>query len=209
MFIKTFEDVRKFMIDKTHIDVMVDFGLDRVNLFGPGILVDATFYVLSKTTSNTDGLYFNLSTNLQEKYKKITFLEALDDFIDHKSNNRFYQLTQSKLKIIKSYPFIYWISDEFREKFGYESLDKFFKVSQGMSVSNAERFLRFNWELSPDKINDEKGTSIDWARFPKGGPYKKWTGNLWLCVNWKNDGEELKNYKKAVLRNQQYYFVEG
>ena len=48
MFIKTFEDVRKFMIEKTHINVMVDYGLDRVNLFGPGILLDATFYTLDK-----------------------------------------------------------------------------------------------------------------------------------------------------------------
>ena len=38
MFIKTFEDVRKFMLEQTHINVMVDYGLDRVNLFGPGIL---------------------------------------------------------------------------------------------------------------------------------------------------------------------------
>src|SRR5690606_8511541 len=38
MFIKTFEDVRKYMIDKTQIDLLVDYGLDRVNLFGPGIL---------------------------------------------------------------------------------------------------------------------------------------------------------------------------
>ncbi len=56
MFIKTFEDVRKFMIDKCHIDTMVDFGLDRVNLFGPGILLDATFYVLSKGQNDKDGL---------------------------------------------------------------------------------------------------------------------------------------------------------
>ena len=70
MFIKTFEDVRKFMIEKTHIDILVDYGLDRVNLFGPGILVDATFYVLSKSDIQDDGLYFNVTTNLQEKYKK-------------------------------------------------------------------------------------------------------------------------------------------
>ena len=46
MFIKTFEDVRKYLIGQTHIYVMVDFGLYRVNLFGPGILLDASFYTL-------------------------------------------------------------------------------------------------------------------------------------------------------------------
>ncbi len=41
MFIKNFEDVRKFLIEHTHIDLMVDYGLDRVNLFGSAILLDA------------------------------------------------------------------------------------------------------------------------------------------------------------------------
>ena len=52
MFIKIFEDVRKFIIDNTHVDVLIDYGLDRVNLFGTGILLDATFYVLSKSKSD-------------------------------------------------------------------------------------------------------------------------------------------------------------
>ncbi len=50
MFIKSFEDVRKYIIENTNIDILVDYGLDRVNLFGPGILLDATWYVLSKKT---------------------------------------------------------------------------------------------------------------------------------------------------------------
>lgn len=33
MYIKTFEDVREFLIKNTHINVLVDYGLDRVNLF--------------------------------------------------------------------------------------------------------------------------------------------------------------------------------
>lgn len=92
MFIKTFEDVRKFILDKTHIDVMVDFGLDRVNLFGSEILLDATFYVLSKGKCDKEGLYFNLTTNLQEKYKKRKFLEALDDYAAGIENEHNYTL---------------------------------------------------------------------------------------------------------------------
>src|SRR5690606_24263333 len=38
MFIKSFEEVREFILENTIIDILVDFGLDRVNLFGPGIL---------------------------------------------------------------------------------------------------------------------------------------------------------------------------
>ncbi len=136
MFIKTFEDVRKYMIEKSHIDVMVDFGLDRVNLFGPGILLDATFYVLSKEKSEDRNLYFNLTTNLQEKFKKEKFFDALEDYLKGNDNERVFKLEQSKLKIIKSYPFIYWISDEFREKFKEQTIDNLSDVGLGLKTAN-------------------------------------------------------------------------
>ncbi|PTQ77405.1 N-6 DNA methylase [Nitrosomonas oligotropha] len=212
MFIKTFEDVRKFMIDKCHIDAMVDFGLDRVNLFGPGILLDATFYVLSKGQNDKDGLYFNLTTNLQERFKKGKFFEALNDYVGGISNDRVYTLEQSKLKIIKSWPFIYWISDEFREKFKEKSVKDLLKNCQGLATANNNQFLRFWWELSP---SDETIDNEYWVYYAKGGPYKKWSGNLWLMVNWKSDGYDIKNYvddkgkQKSRPQNEAVYFKEG
>ena len=118
MFIKTFEDVRKFMLEHTHINVMVDYGLDRVNLFGPGILLDATFYTLDMTQKdNAPGVYFNITAGQQEKFKKGSLAKAFAEYLNGIPNDRVYTLPQKKLKGIKSYPFIYWISDEFREKF--------------------------------------------------------------------------------------------
>jgi hypothetical protein len=207
MFIKTFEDVRKFMLENTHINLFVDYSLS--NLFG-AIMVDPAFYVLEKKANKNQNAWFvsldQYTRTPNEKYKKDFCLKALDDYISGVENSHNYTIPQSKLKIIKSFPFIYWISDEFRERFASLSLDNFFKVSQGMSVSNAERFVRFNWELKPTNISVDY---FNWARFPKGGPYKKWTGNLWLCVNWKNNGHELKNFKNAVIRNEKFYFTEG
>lgn len=210
MFIKTFEDVRKFMIENTHINTMVDFGLDRVNLFGPGVLLDATFYTLDKKdVENTPGVYFNITANLQEKYKKGTLEKAYADYCNGQPNDRVYLLPQDKLKAIKSWPFIYWISDEFREKFGSDDLETFAKNSQGMSVSNKEKYQRFYWEVSPNDICEIKGDGKRWVFFSKGGPFNKWYGNNWLVVDWGNDGYDLKHFPKAAIRNQAYYFIEG
>lgn len=212
MFIKTFEDVRKFIIEKTHIDIMVDFGLDRVNLFGSEILLEATFYVLSKSTSKVDGVYFNLTTNLQEKYKKEKFLEALEDYVTGKTNERVYSLSQPKLKTIKSWPFIYWISNEFRQTFKKDSVKDLLKNCQGLATANNNRFLRFWWEVSS---NDKQVDADHWVHYAKGGPYKKWSGNLWLVVNWKSNGAEIKNYtddngkQKSCIRNESIYFKQG
>jgi len=209
MFIKTFEDVRKFIIDKCHIDAMVDFGLDRVNLFGPGILLDATFYVLSKGQNDKDGLYFNLTTNLQEKFKKDKFLEALSDYLAGTANDRVYTLDQTKLKIIKSWPFIYWISDEFREKFKSKSIDEVLSVRQGIATGNNNRCLRFWWEVSQDTISIEKDDGKKWVGYSKGGPYQKWSGNLWLLVDFSPAGYDYLSNHGNHLPSKQFYFSEG
>lgn len=184
MFIKTFEDVRRFMIEETHINVMVDYGLDRVNLFGPGILLDATFYTLDMNRQEqAEGIYFNITANQQEKYKKGSLAEAYDDYLNNRPNNRVYTLPQSKLKGIKSYPFIYWISDEFREKFIKFNLNNVGKVLSGLKTGNNDATVRYWWEVTDNK---------KWTKMTKGGPYNRWYGNTWTKVITENDFEVIK-----------------
>lgn len=201
MFIKTFEDVRKFMLEQTHINVMVDYGLDRVNLFGPGILLDATFYTLDMDSKEkTAGIYFNITANQQEKFKKGSLAQAYSDYLNGQPNDRIYTLPQSKLKGIKSYPFIYWISDEFREKFGGQSLNDVADPKVGINSGGNERYVRFHWEVQ--NLNE-------WIQYSKGGPYNKWFGNFWVRINWKNDGKEIKENPKSILRSSEFFFKEG
>lgn len=210
MFIKTFEDVRKFMIENTHINTMVDFGLDRVNLFGPGILLDATFYTLDKKDSeNTPGVYFNITANLQEKYKKVTLEKAYADYCNGLPNDRVYFLPQDKLKAIKSWPFIYWISDEFREKFGSADLNSVLDIRQGMASGNNNRFLRFWWEVNYNDISQNIGDNKKWVKHVKGGPFQKWFGNEWTLVAFDKENQALLANSGNCLPSRQYYFREG
>lgn len=209
MFIKSFEDVRKFLIEKTSINVMVDFGLDRVNLFGPGVLLDATFYTFDKGQNNVEGIYFDITNGLQEKFKKDTIASAFLDLCEGRENNRIYRLPQDKLRQIKSWPFIYWISDDFRKKFSIETIEDNYANCQGLITSNNERFLKHWWEVRPESINTK------WFYYSKGGPFNKWYGNIWLVVDWENDGENIKGFvdekgkQKSRPQNERYYFSEG
>jgi hypothetical protein len=213
MFIKTFEDVRKFMLDKTHINVFVDYSLS--NLFG-AIMVDPAFYVLEKPVSKSRDAWFvsldQYTRTPNEKYKKDFCLQALNDYIAGFKNEHNYSIPQSKLKIIKSWPFIYWISDEFREKFKRDSVKDLLNNCQGLATANNNRFLRFWWELSQ---TDNHLNNNNWVYYAKGGPYKKWSGNLWLMVNWKFNGSEIKSYtdsngkQKSRPQNEGVYFNEG
>jgi hypothetical protein len=209
MFIKTFEDVRKYLIENTHIDIMVDYGLDRVNLFGPGILLDATWYVLSKKKKETPGIYFNITANQQEKAKQASLKQAYEDAINNRPNPRLYSLPQEKLKIIEGWPFIYWISDGFREKFKGKKLKDVFPPKSGLATSNNDRFLRFWWEVDYDSISTYITDNKKWKFYSKGGPYNKWYGNLWSVVNWENNAMEMRTTGQAVFRNESFYLKEG
>lgn len=43
----------------------------------------------------------------------------------------------------------------------------------------------------------------------KGGEYRKWYGNNEYIINWENNGKELKRFKSAAIRNNEYYFKES
>ncbi len=208
MYIKTFEDVRKFILGKLHINILVDYGLS--NMFG-AVMVDPAFYVLEKgITSQKPSLFISLDQYTRtpnEKYKKDFCLTALDNYVAGNSDKHNYSIDQSKLKVIDSYPFIYWISDGFRKNFSEKTIKYYFNTAQGLITGNNDRFLRFWWE------NQHIGSK--WIPFAKGGPFNKWFGNLWLTVNWHEDGKEIKNFfdSNGKLRsrpqNEKLYFTEG
>jgi len=203
MFIKTFEDVRKYLIEHTHIDLMIDYGLDRVNLFGTGILLDATWYVLSKKKKESPGLYFNITANQQEKAKQASLEKAYEDAINNRQSNRLYTLPQEKLKIIEGWPFIYWISDGFREKFKTKKIGSIAYAIEGFKSNNNDKVLRYFWE------NELSFTKESVYRlYSKGGGYNKWHGNVWIAIKWLNDGINQEQ-NGASLVSKEYYFQPG
>jgi len=202
MYIKTFEDVRKFIIDHTHISVFVDYRLS--NLFGT-VMVDPAFYVLEKEIKKEGSWFISLDQYTRtpnEKFKKDFCLEALENHITNLPNKHNITLPQEKLKIIEGWPFIYWISDGFREKFREITFGNIADVAEGCKTADNFKYLRFWWENgSPD--------TEGWKSYSKGGPFNKWQGNLWLKINWKNNGNDIKNDPRAAANNEQHYFKEG
>ena len=206
MYIKTFEDLRKYMLTETHISLFVEWGY--LGMFSSFARVDSAMFILDKDNRKEESTFIKLNDLYEMKRKDVLF-KAYSDYLNGQSNDRVYTLPQSKLKGIKSYPFIYWISDEFREKFGKSSLGDHLKAKKGLGTENI-RFFRFWWEVDKDTISEDY--SIDhkkWVTYLKGGPYRKWYGNLWLVLNWENDGYEIKHHPSLNMRNPDTYFKKG
>lgn len=222
MYIKSFEDVRKYILNKYQIRILVEFGMG--GLFPQNIFVDPAFYILENNKNNNeDSLFVSLdqySNTFNQSNKKEYLFEAIDNLNNGKDDNHLFIINQELLKIIEGWPFIYWISKGFRNKFKGKLTKDILDNCQGMATTDNNRFIRFWWEvdrgcISEDYLVDNK----KWVRYIKGGPYNKWYGNDWTVVNYKNNGEELINLVKGkypkisdpefVIKNKKFYFKAG
>ncbi len=202
MYIKTFEDVRKFILTKTNINLLAELGLGGV-FENSNVQVDAVMYILEKKSSKANGTYFDLKKFKNHTNKPSLFKEIYERFLSGEFEEHVFTIPQAKLKIIKSWPFIYWISDEFREKFGSSSLDKNAEIVSGVKTGNNNGAIRHWWEIKSQLIFN--GTNeIRWVMYTKGGPFRKWSGNNWLCVNYTNNASYIRDQNSFNLVDEKY-----
>jgi len=206
MYIKSFEDTRKFILNNTHINLFVEWGY--LGMFSPSARVDSAMFILELDSKDKDSTFIKLNDLYEMKRKEVLFSEY-KKYLNGIESERVYSINQQKLKGIKTFPFIYWISDEFRAKFSLTTIEDKFKPASGAATSNNNKYLRFWWEVKSKVENIHTNNDDDWVFYAKGGPYNKWAGNIWLFINWKNKGQEIKNDPRAILRNPEYYFNKG
>lgn len=208
MYIKTFEDVRKFILEKSHIDLFVEWGY--LGMFHPSARVDAAMYILEKEIKKSKETPFIKLNHIYEGRRYEAFVEAYDKLVNGSKHSNNYSIPQSKLKIIKSFPFIYWISDEFREKFKSKALDDVIFIRQGGATGDNLRTLRLWWEVDFESVSLEIGDEKKWVIYQKGGPFLKWYGNNW-CVIGYNDPKEYDYLSTHgnCLPSRDFYFQEG
>ncbi len=207
MYIKTFEDARKFIVENTHISLFIEWGY--LGMFNPSARVDSAMYILEKEKKSEPTKFIKLNDLYEGKRYKALF-EAYQDLLNDLPNEHNFTLDQDKLKIIEGWPFIYWISDEFREKFKELNLDSVANVAVGINSGGNDRFIRFWWEVDSTTIsNNYLQDNKKWVGYAKGGPFQKWYGNLWVYLNWEKNGREIRDSEGSILRNEEFYFNEG
>lgn len=204
MYIKSFEGVREYLLNNFKIEILAELGLGGV-FQSSEVQVDTAMYVFGKNSVQENGVYFDLKKYKNHNNKPEIFHDILISYLDGLSNKHIFLLNQEKLKIIKSWPFIYWISDVFREKFGSKALGDKNKALTGLMTGNNDKFIRYYWEVNKDDLSDYYPTDRKkWVGYQKGGPFVKWYGNNWAVVNFQNDGKFL-----ATTDNKSYYFTKG
>ncbi|MBU4348827.1 N-6 DNA methylase [bacterium] len=121
MYLKSFKDARRYILDKFHIHIFVEWGY--LGIFTPTARVDSAIYILEREKNYNLSIFIKLN-DLYETKRKESLFNAFSPYLKKENHKLLFIIDQSKLKSIESYPFVYWISDEFREKFKRKNLGK-------------------------------------------------------------------------------------
>ncbi len=134
-----------------------------------------------------------------------------------------YVYRQANFNAIPGSPWVYWITPGLRRLFvELPKLGEVAQPRQGLATADNFRFLRFWWEVGEPRIafgcksrEEALASGKKWFPYMKGGSFLRWYGNQEYCVNWSDDGKEIKNLGvesgKVASRpqNTEFYFRRG
>ena len=207
MFLKTYENLRKYIINNKHITTLIQMAKGA---FFKEATVDIASFVLKNSKCDKHGLYFRLEDfkgDMEVQKQKV--LEALTN----KDCGYFYEADQSNFSKIPGSSIAYWVSDAFVKVFKYgKPLEKEAYSFQGIITGNNNYFLRLWHEVSLLKVkvnicNQEKEKFNNaWVPYNKGGGFRRWYGNNEYLLRWIDNGKTLT---RARTENSNFYFQEG
>lgn len=124
---------------------------------------------------------------LADEEKSIALRETCWSLRDGTFDDRIFDIDPVSFSVIPGTPFAYWVSDKVRGAFQkYEPFESNGRVvRQGLATADDFRFVRAWWEV---EANSEK-----WPGFAKGGKFSPFYADIFLVVNWSDDGNEIKN----------------
>ena len=145
-------------------------------------------------------------------------LEDIEDSIPKTfpiPGNRFAQVSSKNYSVIPGMPIAYWASKAFVRAFEQKKLSEYAEARKGLDTGKNDLFLRF-WHEPPknsiglglDRI-EAKASGKTWFPCAKGGAFRRWYGNNEYLINWKNDGQYVKQYSGSNIRNERLYFTKG
>ena len=174
MFLSSFENLRKNIIEKTEIKSLNHLGGRAFSEIG-GEVVSTVAWVSKNKSPEKDGAYLRLVDYNKAELKEEEFF--------NKAN--YFQAKQKDFEKIPGSPIAYWVSDKIREIFEKnQKLGEFTESGGRIKTHNDGKYLRFFWEIK----------SIDFNRkyflCNRGGEFRKWYGNLESTINWSEEAKE-------------------
>lgn len=190
MFIKSYEKLRKYIIDNKGISTLVQMEYSAYE----EATVPICSFVLRNEKEDKPGYYYRLSDfkgGMEVQRQKV--LEAQSN----KQCGYFYETNEKNFSKIPGSPIAYWMSNYNIFNFNRLGVDY---ISGGRNKThNNVKYLRCWWE-----IYDRNR----WQPYANGGEYRKWYGNHYDLVDWSIEAKEEYD-SHGGLYNSKFWGKEG
>ncbi len=205
MFQSTYRKMRLKLIDKDGIAAMAHLGKKAFDAIS-GDVVGTTATVFSKLSNQIAGFYIRLVDAKGETEKS----EVLQHSI---ANEDYFTNTVSNFHTVPDYLIAYWASQtEFQAFIRFKTIGDYANGSVGIQTGDNDKFIRFWWEVTLSNIGFNLKSVKDlashretWYPLNKGGENRKWYGNDYEVIDWKNDGADVKKLLPGETRHIQDY----
>jgi hypothetical protein len=211
MFLPAFKQLRDSVIQAAPILSLVHIGR---GVWGSDF-GSCSFVLRGSTPSEFVGRFLRLFT----KQGSIAGNEELERRFH--ANSRF-SASNADFQKIPGSPIAYWVTKANRAAFqDNSSIDDSAQIPVGLFTCNNERFLRYWHEVRSPSISfalkscsEAEEVGARWIPHTKGGPYRKWYGNLEYIVDFSNGGRDISEYRAGrgqsySLPGSSHYFQEG
>lgn len=185
MILSSFEKLRVFQSSNSFIQSLVDFGTELFD---------------GKVGHNPIVAWVTCCNKLDYIMTAIRLVDYCYSRRDEKqkeffNQNNYYFTQQTNFSKIPGAPIAYWVSERFVNNYNegvyFESVGH---PRTGMQTSNNDKYLRIWHEINTIELfrNDNK-----WIKYIKGGPFRRWYGNLDYVVFYNRTPDFILQQKNA------------
>ena len=203
-------NIRDYILNNYNIESLILLGSRTFEELNGEVVQNVCFCIADNKLMHK-GTFLNVSNGETCEKKRNLFLDSATNTGRSILQDDFFKLPNHTIAIIKDSYFNIYSNSPMLSRFG--------ESKQGLATGNNDTFLRFWFEISSAEIGFNINSTTDsdvsrkkWFPYNKGGARRKWFGNQELVVNWKNDGEAIKDFRdnngklRSRPQNTDYYF---
>ncbi len=184
---------------------LVHLGTRAFEEIGGEVVQTVAFILHTTYIEGYSGKFIRLVDYNSQNQKETAYLGSQDQFVC--GNDVFYR--------VPGHMIVYWTSEAFLSNFDNDLVGDVINARVGLDTGNNDKYLRLWFEVDQRKVlfNAEHADAIippfKWVPHTKGGPYRKWYGNLEYVIAFDKANYTALANSGNHLPSRQFYFLEG
>ena len=191
MFLSSFQKMRERLIREKSIMTMAQIGYNSFPTLNSKVAQATVFSLINGRIKSIVGSFVDLNSAPQSADKEAVFLSRGIPIC--------YEVSVDDFGRVPGSPVAYWVSETVRSAF--ERGQPFSQVGSpkvGMQTANNDKYLRLWYEINYREFTEARPTSPKWIKYLKGGPFRRWFGNMDYLLRYNGDPGFLRQEKNAT-----------